>query len=216
MKKILKRNTAFLLPYLLFLIVAGFFLATQAKSGIHIYINGFHCAIVDKLAPYVTYLGSGIAVAILVLLLFCNYRFAIIAIGAYVISSIITQGLKHTIFKDVLRPTAYFQNVHPLYFVPGVKMDLYHSFPSGHATTAFAVYFSLALIVEKKWAKFLFLIVALSVAYSRVYLSEHFLNDVYFGSIIGVSSALFSYYMVENSKLLSEKTWLNHSLISKK
>ncbi|HVA97256.1 MAG TPA: phosphatase PAP2 family protein [Bacteroidia bacterium] len=215
MKSIIKKNTFFLLPYLLFLIIGGFFLTHFSKSTIHLYINQFHCSVGDQVAPFITNFGSYFAFLILISLLFYNYRFSIIVIGAFLISSIFTQTLKHTIFNNVLRPAAYFKDIHSLYLVPGVKMNFYHSFPSGHATTAFAVYFSLALLSEKKLFKFLFFILALSVDYSRVYLSQHFLIDVYFGSIVGTLSAFLSYYIVENTQLLKNKTWINHSLIRK-
>jgi len=42
--------------------------------------------------------------------------------------------------------------------------------------------------------------VAILVAYSRIYLSQHFLTDVLAGSLIGVSIAMIVYY-VFNTKL---------------
>jgi membrane-associated phospholipid phosphatase len=73
--------------------------------------------------------------------------------------------------------------------VPGVELHLLHSFPSGHATTAFALFFLLALINQNKGLQIFFLIAALIAAFSRVYLSQHFLSDVLAGSAIGMFSA---------------------------
>ena len=58
-----------------------------------------------------------------------------------------------------------------------------HSFPSGHATTAFAAAFLWAAFLPRfRWA--LYTLAAL-VALSRVYLGVHFPFDVTYGAILG-------------------------------
>ena len=61
------------------------------------------------------------------------------------------------------------------------------SFPSGHATTAFAAAVALSLLVPRWrwWA----LGLAAIVAYSRVYLGVHYWSDVIAGAIIGAAVA---------------------------
>ena len=160
-----------------------------SKSEIHLALNFYHNSIFDQLFQYVTWLGEWPPFFIGPLLLFYRYRWAIIFIAGNVLAFGITQLLKHTLFSDALRPVAYFQNsnVH-LKLVQGVENWLDNSFPSGHTTTAFATFFCLALITNDRLNKFLFFFVALSVGYSRIYLSQHFFDDIYAGSIVGVLS----------------------------
>lgn len=150
------------------------------------------------------------ALIVSVMLLAVRYRYVLIVGVSNVIAAVITQFLKHNVFEDALRPVKYFEGIHNLYLIPGVENFSYNSFPSGHATCAFALYFSLALIVKKHTLKLLFFVIALIAAYSRIYLSQHFLEDVYVGSIIGVSTSLLIYRITQNS--ISNK-W-DKSLIS--
>jgi membrane-associated phospholipid phosphatase len=59
----------------------------------------------------------------------------------------------------------------------------YHSFPSGHATTAFAVAAALARAAPGR--RRVWLAVAAGVGVSRVMLNAHFLSDVVGGAVIG-------------------------------
>jgi len=63
------------------------------------------------------------------------------------------------------------------------------SFPSSHAANIFA----LAVVLGRRWRRFmpLFVLVALAVAVSRVYLNRHWLSDVVVGSAIGVGTAVW-------------------------
>ncbi len=76
----------------------------------------------------------------------------------------------------------------------------YTSFPSGHATTAFAAAAFLALW-RPRWAPPA-LALAVLVAVSRVYLGAHFPSDVVAGAILGTGSALFVWRWVERGVVL--------------
>ena len=69
----------------------------------------------------------------------------------------------------------------------------YKSFPSGHSQTAFTVAFLLSCVLPSR-AKFLLFLLAGCVAFSRVVLSEHWLADVIFGSLIGYGIPAYLYY----------------------
>ncbi|MBI3500995.1 MAG: phosphatase PAP2 family protein [Bacteroidetes bacterium] len=213
MKKLFRDNLAFFFPYFLFLLIAGIFLSLHSKGEAHLILNQYRYEICDTLFCYATWLGDFFAVIVIVFVLcFFNYRFALLVGLSNIFSALITQLLKHTLFSDVDRPTKFFEGIHQLNLVAGYENYLYNSFPSGHTTAAFTTFFCLALIFENKILKFAMFLIALTVGLSRVYLSQHFLNDVYAGSLIGVITTLLFY-----SCLFSEKaktiSWLNKSLL---
>lgn len=73
-----------------------------------------------------------------------------------------------------------------------------YSFPSGHATLAFAGAYILSC-THKKWRQWYYLIAYL-IAFSRIYLGKHYPSDVMIGAILGV---LIGYYSI---KLVSKIT----------
>ena len=75
--------------------------------------------------------------------------------------------------------------------VDGVVLHAgFSSFPSGHTMSAFAVFSLLAFFAShSKRQIFLFVSLAILVAASRVYLIQHFVADVWMGSLLGVMLA---------------------------
>lgn len=63
------------------------------------------------------------------------------------------------------------------------------SFPSGHASTSFAAAFVLAQFDPKR--KWLYLLLASLISYSRIYLNCHHVVDVVAGAVLGVIISLF-------------------------
>ena len=210
MKAIFKTNVSFLLPYILFIILGAFLLVINTKTETHLNFNTLHSSFFDTFFYYATYLGDGVIVLLTVIILMAvKYRYAVIIGLSNIIASIITQTLKQTIFNDVVRPKKFFEGIQELYFVPGVENHLYYSFPSGHATCAFSLYFALALLVKNKVLELSLFFVALLAGFSRIYLSQHFFEDVYAGSLIGICTTFTVYYLIQKSN----KNWMNGSLI---
>jgi membrane-associated phospholipid phosphatase len=210
-KAILKSNFSFLLPYLVFIVLGALLLILNTKVEIQLSFNHYHNSFFDNFFYYATYCGDGLAaVLVVIILLSIKYRYAFIVGVSNIISALITQTLKQTIFADVVRPKKFFEGIHNLYFVPGVDNYLYNSFPSGHSTCAFSLYFALALLAKNKTLKLLYFIVALLVGYSRIYLSQHFFEDVYAGSLIGIFTTIIVYYYIQKSN----KGWLEQSLVN--
>src|SRR5581483_4310845 len=131
-------------------------------------------------------IGLGIMIVpVIIVLLFVRLRYVIIIAIAFLTTVIINDTIKFAIGAP--RPAEVFGQLHQsLYFVPGVEENHWNSFPSGHSAIAFCMFSALTLFVEKPVLKFLFFTIAFLVAYSRMYLSEHFLVDVYVGSFVGV------------------------------
>jgi membrane-associated phospholipid phosphatase len=76
----------------------------------------------------------------------------------------------------------------------------YHSFPSGHATAAFALAGALVLAVPSRWA--LWLLVAAGVSASRLLLNAHFLSDVVAGAILGWWAARLGSVLVRRAAIV--------------
>ena len=211
MKQFFKGNIWFLLPYLFFLIAGILLIVSDSKAEKHLEFNSFHNYFFDIFFYYFTYLGDGlVALLVSIIFLVVKFRYALLIGLSNLISALITQLLKHTLFADIVRPKKFFEGIHDLYFVPGVDNYLYNSFPSGHSTCAFALYFALSLILDNKIIKSICFTIALLVAYSRVYLSQHFFEDVYAGSLIGVVTTIIIFYLLGKIN----KAWMEKSLVS--
>jgi membrane-associated phospholipid phosphatase len=109
-------------------------------------------------------------------MLFVKYRYAVLAILAYAYSSIIVQILKR-IF-DSPRPSKFFQGLNPIRTIEGYPLYEFHNFPSGHSTNAFTLAVVLAFILPNRKLHWVIIPVAILTAFSRVYLSQHFFQDV--------------------------------------
>lgn len=80
--------------------------------------------------------------------------------------------------------------------VPGISIHSNHSFPSGHTLAAFASLSLAGFFSGKWWAQFLFMILAVLSGYSRIYVSQHYITDVYVGAILGFLIVLITYIII--------------------
>ncbi|MCX6258280.1 MAG: phosphatase PAP2 family protein [Bacteroidia bacterium] len=192
----MKSNRYFVVPLFIFWILCGIILLSFSKSDIHIACNHVYSRLLDGLFYYLTFLGDGLFTVILVIILalFIKFRLsAALAAGAE-LTSIIIQVLKHFVFNSMQRPAKYFEGLYHLRFIPGVEQYYYYSFPSGHAACAFATFIIIAFSVKNNFIKLAMFLLALLIGYSRIYLSQHFLVDVYFGSVFGSVISAVSYW----------------------
>lgn len=188
------------------LIWASYYLLNYEKTQIHLKINSLvGIPIVDFFFKYITYLGDGIFAAIASLIvMFFNVKKGVFVLLSYIVSGLITSYLKNYCF-DSNRPHfvfAHFYSDVVVKYVEGINLMALNSFPSGHATSAFAVFTSLALISSRQIYKVIFLFLAIIAAFSRTYLSQHWLVDITVGSIIGVLFSLLFYAIFMRETIL--------------
>lgn len=215
-RSFIKNNYPVLLAYLLVLAIVGYVLLNHYKSDIHIVINSLvGNRLVDTFFKYITYVGDGVFVVILALMLLFvrSMRQGLYILLSYATASLFTTILKRVFFDDVNRPFfvfTYFRH-EKLNMVEGAEVLIHNSFPSGHSTAAFALFFSLIFTTDKPGLKWLYLTLALLVAFSRTYLSQHWLIDIYVGSVIGVCFTALVYLVLYN-RLFMQK--IDRPLIS--
>lgn len=213
-KIFLKKHLALILPYILILMVGLIILLAYSKTDIHLYINRMNTPFLDVFFKYMTEFGAFILIApIIVATAFIRYRYALIAIASSLLATLLTQILKRWVYYDSPRPKVVFQDICDLHLVENVHLHSNHSFPSGHTAGAFSLFIVLALINKRPVYQFFFLMVAVLVGYSRMYLSQHFLEDVVVGSAVGTVSAFISYIWL-NSNRNTARTWMDKSILT--
>ena len=113
-------------------------------------------------------------------------------IFSFVFTTIFTQVCKYFIVPDEPRPWKAITDHSLIHHVWFVNPWLISSFPSGHAATAFTFYLLFCLILDKNIWLFTGLLYAILVAYSRVYLAQHFPFDVAGGILVAIVSVSLS------------------------
>jgi membrane-associated phospholipid phosphatase len=200
------------------LILLGVFAAVNTDQlDLHMSLNRMHPAWADLFFMVITHLADGwMAVAIvLCLAVFVSYRAALFVGLSTAVSGVIVQFLKRVAFSDIKRPAYYLEQMPELRVPEGVDLAYQFSFPSGHATTAFAAYMALFLLYHKRNWALLLVSLAILTAYSRVWISMHFLEDVMAGSLIGAFSAMLFYQWLYSSKMML-RTKLDRRVLSPK
>jgi len=217
--KNLKKQSFFFLIYAAFLLILVVILSIFSKTDATLWANQFWSPFQDVLYKYMTYLGDfGMATLVVLALLFWKFKYAVIAILSFAASAGITQFLKKIIFADVKRPTHHkdlwgLYRSKELHVVEGVQQMSDYSFPSGHTTSAFSIFCLIALLSKNKWIGFVCIVFAILIAYSRVYLCQHFYEDIFVGAIIGGMGSLLIYSFLENKTFGS---WGEKSLLKLK
>jgi membrane-associated phospholipid phosphatase len=173
-----------------------------------LFINGLHTPFLDDLFKTTTNLGDGVIfVPIIIVTLFIQFRYTIIAIISCITNGLISSLFKRVVFPDLERPRMLL-DANDLYFVPGVEVHETHSFPSGHTITAFCAAVFLTLLIRNHIIGAALLIFALLVACSRIYLLQHFMMDVSAGAIIGSFTTFVIWQLINGS----QKEWMNRKI----
>jgi membrane-associated phospholipid phosphatase len=209
--RLIRQNYSFFLPYALLLIVVGILLAQSDRTDLMRWVNDRNHPFWDRFFYHFTDLADGVVSALVVVaLLFVRFRWALLGGLCFLLSGEVTQLLKHGFFDHEMRPSAVYQNSGWLFHtVEGLDLHTRNSFPSGHSTSVFALFCFLTLIVANKRWGWLFIFLAALAAYSRVYLFQHFVADVYVGSIVGTATTLLVYAGIQSYWQRNAPAWLD-------
>ncbi len=215
----MKKAILFYILYGVFLLTLGVLMLENAKGDLHQLLtidwlakcNKTTVLLCDAFFKYITEIGSSIPFVVAGLLLFVKFGYTYFLLLAQLAVTVVVQPVKH--WLNAPRPKVFFAENFPdviLHQVDGVALHSMQSFPSGHTASAFAFMLCVALIVKREWASALCLVGAALAGYSRIYLSQHFAQDVFAGSIVGVAMTLFSYWIYSRKKY----NWYDESLLT--
>ena len=203
------------MPTIVLALVLGTTLLVVPKAELHLALCQPHTHFLDSIVPIFTDLVDWLPYLCVVLLLFYRAGWATFLASNLLLSTLFVQPIKHIVHAP--RPLIWFAENMPdirLPLVEGVRMNYWLSFPSGHTTTFFVLFFSLSIILYaenikgKNILSFLCFLCASFGAYTRIYLSQHFALDIFAGILIAVSSTLVLYFfLVKRTQNTSFWAW---------
>lgn len=191
MHPIVKENRFYIVVMAMILVACSFIMKNYDANTILQVVNSWSSNELNQVFKLITHLGEGLLIAtVSALLFFKSKRLSIISILAYLSSGLIVQIIKRT--SEVARPIT---QIDPSVFqlMEGFNYHKNNSFPSGHTTSAFAFGTVLMLNSKSHALKSLFFCAMVLVGFSRIYLLQHFLLDVYVGAFIGILFGIISY-----------------------
>lgn len=202
----------FLVPFILFVILATATIGIVGNVELFLFQNQFYSHFADLFFLKITQLGdAALAFAIVFLLLRVSIRESLTFLFITLLLMFLTTLLKRYIFPDLGRPVEYFEFQKVIRLANGYYPPGLYSFPSGHSATAFSIFLYLSFLTKNQMIKLLLFLLALTVSYSRIYLSAHFPVDVVAGSLIGVTITFVAYYL--SRKITNH--WIDRKLVFK-
>lgn len=182
------------------------------KEETHQFLNSYHTPYLDLAFKYITHIGHGfIPVIAFHLLLLVRYSWALGMGVSSLFMGIFVQTLKRSVFAGDHRPAMFFHDG-GLPSIEGVDLMLHHSFPSGHSATALCMCLMFAFFIKEKWATYFLMVLALLIAFSRVYISQHFIQDTIVGCWIGFIMAYLGYLFIVHYAEITPNSKLNKRL----
>ncbi len=197
----LKDNFGFITAFLILWSLAAFLLIFLVEKGdVILYFAENRTELKNSFFIFCTSLGEGFlyVFSILAFLFIAYSKSFAICVNALLV--LVTSGVLKRFFEHE-RPERFFNDLLKDSALPNYIPDVVlhsgwtTSFPSGHTTSAFALFSLLAFFLTSKSLKYLCLLCAVLVGVSRMYLVQHFLKDVTSGMLTGFLIALFVYWL---------------------
>ncbi|NCD68485.1 phosphatase PAP2 family protein [Mucilaginibacter agri] len=212
--EVLYRLRLFFIPYLIILSSCLLIKLLYSREDIYFTLNKYHNDFADYFFIGATAVGDGLFMLLVaIILVLYSYRKAFLMATSFLATTIVAQTIKRIVRAP--RPSLYFTNHTNIYYVKGVKLLTSNSFPSGHTVQAFTMAVVLAYFARQKSWGFIYLILALCIGYSRMYLSEHFFEDVMAGSIIGTFTTIIWLTIIDSKPFIHTPKW-SRGLLNKK
>jgi membrane-associated phospholipid phosphatase len=206
---LLRQTKGFTVPFFILTGALSVLLLFYTKVEIELWINSCNSKALDYFFKYFTHLGDGLTAALISIgILIFNVRKGTILLLSYLLSGAIIQVLKIHVFNDVLRPIGVIELTPAIHLVEGVKLWGIQSFPSGHSGTAFGLLYCFAAFTDNRKLQVVAFVTAVLLAYSRLYLFQHFLPDVVAGAVLGTFTSLCILLLFEKGR------WMNRLDIS--
>jgi len=172
-------------------VLVALFLLFYGKENSFLVINKYNSPQFDYFFEYWTYLGDGIIwVPLFAYVLLFKRTYFVAVLAGLIICTFLTQFLKKAVFPNDFRPIIVLSD--RVRVIPGYYINRLHSFPSGHTSTAFTLALLAAYLVKRTFWVYFFPVIAFFVGYSRVYLAQHFVTDVFAGMLTGIISSYFA------------------------
>ncbi|MBO5974229.1 MAG: phosphatase PAP2 family protein, partial [Paludibacteraceae bacterium] len=177
----MKKTLWFYVLFMLFLLILGTLIFLYDKGSLHEmltidWISKSSANVVsftDVFFKYITEVGGNVPFIVAAIFLFYRFGYAYFILLSQLAVTLVVQPIKHIL--NVPRPKVFFAENFPdvvLHQVEGVSMHSMLSFPSGHTASVFAFMLALSFICKRTWASVTFLLIAVLVGYSRIYLSQ--------------------------------------------
>ena len=164
-------------------------------------LQTIHNPVLDTLMCAITRLGDAgifwILLCMVLLILPKTRKSGVILMAALLVDLVICNGILKPLVHRI-RPFDVKTGIELL-----VKRPMDYSFPSGHTAASFASVTALYLAGEKKlWIPAL--VLAVLIAFSRLYLYVHYPTDVLGGIVVGLAVGVLGYWLVKKVEELKK------------
>jgi len=189
MVQVIRNQKVFLVGALVMLLIGLIFRIGIEKGDFIIWMSEHRTVSGDYFFRFMSYIVEPWFFMVLALFIaIFDYRHSILIGLSGIVTLVLSKFLKSIFLQP--RPKIFFSNSDVWHlFTPvqgSVPLDGFTSFPSGHAMAAFALFTAISITVNRKKWMFLWLLFASISALSRVYLMNHFLEDILAGALIGI------------------------------
>lgn len=166
----------------------------EIEIGILDWIQSIRSPVVDMVMTFITRLGNAgavwIVLAVILLIIPKTRRSGAVLAAALCVDALLCNGILKTLFGRI-RPYDVNTSVRLL-----IARPVDFSFPSGHTAISFAAVTALMMAGERKlWKPAL--VIAVLIAFSRLYLYVHYPTDILGGVIVGGAAGYIGYLIVE-------------------
>ena len=201
-KDIIQRIWPFFLFFFLFIFTGLALIQYFGRNNLHLAINQFHHSFADNFFKIYTEFGTtGMFILLLIYIIWKKnwITFGYLAVTE-IIAGLTNVFVKKAFFKHVHRPSYYFyQNNVEIYLPDDARLQIPYTFPSGHTLLAIIITMTLCVMTKNRLLQTIFSLHFIGIAYSRMYLSKHFMIDTIGGAVLGMFTFILVYYCLNNS-----------------